>query len=196
VISTAIVYFKRFFVKNSFISADPMLIIAASFYLATKTEESPVHIKTVVNEMKHLFADKFPYFAEDISEYEFYLLEALDFYTIVYHPYDSLTLYCGLLNLEKSVLQTACFVLNDTYRTDLSLMQPPHIIGLSALFVAAVIHRKSLDQDRIKNFFKELNVEFLVIAECAQILFNLYAVWGEYAETQISDILLAFEDLE
>jgi cyclin C len=90
-----------------------MLIIATCFYLASKTEESPVHIKTVVNEMKNLFSTNFPFDSSHISEFEFYLLEAMQFYTIVYHPYNTLTALINALDLDKKqsmiVLQTSRF---------------------------------------------------------------------------------------
>jgi cyclin C len=42
-----------------------------------------------------------------VAEFEFYLLEELEFYLIVYHPYRDLTLIAKDLKLEQSNLQTA-----------------------------------------------------------------------------------------
>jgi cyclin C len=106
-IATSIVYFKRFYTKNEYIEADPLLLCATSFYLASKVEECPTHIKTLVNEMKHLYGSNFPYDATNISEFEFYLLQDLDYHTIVYHPYKTLHLFIQHLRLEKTILQTA-----------------------------------------------------------------------------------------
>ena len=109
VIATSIVYFKRFYFKNEIKKVDPMLMCAVSYYLACKAEECPTHIKTVVNEMRHLFAALFPYEAKHISEYEFYLLQDLEFYTIVYHPYKTLEMFVQKLGFEKLVLQGASY---------------------------------------------------------------------------------------
>jgi hypothetical protein len=59
VIATATVFFRRFYVKNAYCETDPFLVIAACCYVAAKAEESPVHIKTVVNEAKALFSREF-----------------------------------------------------------------------------------------------------------------------------------------
>ena len=48
-------FFRRFYVKNSYCETDPFIVIAACCYVAAKAEESPVHIKTVVSEARMLF---------------------------------------------------------------------------------------------------------------------------------------------
>lgn len=56
VIATAIVFFRRFYLKNSYCETDPYLVLAACCYVAAKAEESPVHIKNVVTESRTLFS--------------------------------------------------------------------------------------------------------------------------------------------
>ena len=58
VIATATVFFRRFYVKNSFCETDPFIVIAACCYVAAKAEESPVHIKNVVSEARMLFGTR------------------------------------------------------------------------------------------------------------------------------------------
>lgn len=41
---------------------------------------------------------------------EFYLLEELDFYLVVYHPYRSLKNYIKQMKLEETTLQMAWYV--------------------------------------------------------------------------------------
>ena len=55
VIATATVFFRRFYVKNSYCETDPFIVIAACCYVAAKAEESPVHIKNVVTESRTLY---------------------------------------------------------------------------------------------------------------------------------------------
>ena len=71
----------------------------------------------------------------------------------------------------------------------MSLLQPPYIIALTALYITTVIHRNEVSLDIITVFFKSLNVDMVVIVECAQVLFRLYAVWDEYAESQVLEIM-------
>ncbi|KAF9187967.1 hypothetical protein BGZ50_001656 [Haplosporangium sp. Z 11] len=109
VVATAIVYFKRFYTKNSMRSTDPSLVAATCIYLACKIEECPQHIKHIITEMKGALANLggFDYDTSKVAEFEFYLLEELEFYLIVYHPYRDLTLIAKELKLEESNLQTA-----------------------------------------------------------------------------------------
>ena len=46
-----------------------------------------------MNEMRHLFGTSFPYDAQAIADFEFLLLEDLEFCTIVFHPYRPLYRY-------------------------------------------------------------------------------------------------------
>jgi len=56
VMATASVYFRRFYLKNSYSETDPFMVIAACCYVAAKAEESPVHIKNVVSEARNVFS--------------------------------------------------------------------------------------------------------------------------------------------
>ncbi|KAF9904109.1 hypothetical protein EC991_003084 [Linnemannia zychae] len=153
VVATAIVYFKRFYTKNSMRSTDPSLVAATCIYLACKIEECPQHIKHIIQEMKHALASLggFDYDMSKVAEFEFYLLEELEFYLIVYHPYRDLTLIAKELKLEESNLQTAWFVLNDSYRTDVCLFYAPHMIALAALYIICVVHAEQYNDNNANN---------------------------------------------
>lgn len=119
-IATATIYFKRFYLKNSYCETNPYLVLAACVFVAAKVEETPVHIKSVVSESKTVFVGEsypssmlliyfcthtdmslehgiksFPAEAHKLGEMEFYLLEDLDFHLIIFHPYRSLLAACG-----------------------------------------------------------------------------------------------------
>jgi cyclin-C len=69
VIATATVFFRRFYLKNSYCETDPFIVISACCYLAAKAEESPVHIKNVVAESRTLFSRELPFmFSKDELE--------------------------------------------------------------------------------------------------------------------------------
>ena len=59
VVATATVFFKRFYLKNSYCETDPFIVIAACCDVAAKAEESPVHIKNVVTEARLLFGSEY-----------------------------------------------------------------------------------------------------------------------------------------
>jgi len=176
VIATATVFFRRFYVKNSYCETDPFIVIAACCYVAAKAEESPVHIKTVVSEARMLFAKEygvksFPSDNSKLAEMEFYLVDDLECDLTVFHPYRTLMTLCskegsshtseaeagevgtgvddgprywgtgeGKLELQEGALQMAWFIINDTYRSNLCLLYPPHLIAITAIYLTLVLH--------------------------------------------------------
>jgi cyclin C len=115
-IATATVFFRRFYLKNSYCETDPFIVVAACCYVAAKAEESPVHIKNVVAEARStfsrtsvspvillltlkLFAEhynvkNFPSDNSKLAEMEFYLVDDLECDLTVFHPYRTLLALC------------------------------------------------------------------------------------------------------
>ncbi|RIA99072.1 cyclin-like protein [Glomus cerebriforme] len=138
IVATAITYFKRFYTKNSFRNTEPNLVAATCMYLACKIEESPQHIKAVITDMKTIMQEKgepFSYDNPKVAEMEFYLLEELNFNMIVYHPYRSLMTLAQDLGTKNEDVHWAWYVINDSYRTDMCLLYPPHVIAAAALYL-------------------------------------------------------------
>ncbi|KAL0058138.1 RNA polymerase II holoenzyme cyclin-like subunit [Marasmius tenuissimus] len=52
--------------------------------------------------------------------------------------------YWGLdgakLELSEGALQTAWFIINDTYRSELCLLYPPHLIAIAAIYLTFILH--------------------------------------------------------
>ncbi|THV01212.1 hypothetical protein K435DRAFT_655830 [Dendrothele bispora CBS 962.96] len=182
VIATATVFFRRFYLKNSYCETDPFLVIAACCYVAAKAEESPVHIKTVVQEARHVFGQdqynvkNFPSDNTKLAEMEFYLVDDLECDLTVFHPYRTLLALCkketlqfgvggdlldagdlgvgmgpddgprywgtgeGRLELSENALQMAWFIINDSYRSNLCLLYPPHLIAIAAIYLTLVLN--------------------------------------------------------
>jgi len=170
VIASALVYFKRYFLLNSFQHTDPLLVIATAVFLASKVEECPIPLKSIVDNFRNLLFlqsqnlgtiayllntdtqtanvltpfDCFPYDAAAIAEFEFYLLEHLGFYLILHHPYHPLSAFVADLGLEKTLLGPAWYVVNDAYKTHLPLMHPPHVLALAAIYIVGTLHEELL----------------------------------------------------
>ncbi|VDQ10912.1 unnamed protein product [Trichobilharzia regenti] len=88
VIATALVYFKRFYSRNSFKTIDPWLMAPSCLFLASKVEEfGVVSQKNLIASCRNVvhshylvyFPDGYgyPYRAQDVLECEFILLEAM-----------------------------------------------------------------------------------------------------------------------
>lgn len=55
VLATAQVYVRRFYVKVDLRSTNPYLVLATALYLACKMEESPQHIRAVVDHARNMW---------------------------------------------------------------------------------------------------------------------------------------------
>lgn len=151
VISTAIVYFKRFYVRNTLKSIDPLLLAPTCIFLASKVEEFGVIsnnrliqtcVTVVKNKFSYVYVQEFPYRGHHVLECEFYLLEQMDCCLILYHPYRPLTMYVQDLRSSErpdgkdhskdrdELLNLAWTIVNDSYRTDIPLLYPPHLIAI------------------------------------------------------------------
>lgn len=186
VVATSIVYFKRFYVRNSLKSIDPLLLAPTCIFLASKVEEYGVisnHrlIQTCQTIFKNKFnfawnMPEFPYKITHVLECEFYLLEMMDCCLILYHPYRPLTQYVQDWRDKDIILPVAWHVINDSYRTDIPLLYPPHQIAIACLHMACVITQ----QDIYKTWFAELNTDFDKILEITRQMLNLYEMWKSF----------------
>ncbi|KAH0460766.1 hypothetical protein IEQ34_008341 [Dendrobium chrysotoxum] len=88
VIATAVTYFRRVYTRKSLTEYDPRLVTPTCLYLASKAEESTVQARLLVFYIKKMCTDeKYRCEIKDILEMEMKLLEALDYYLVVFHPY-------------------------------------------------------------------------------------------------------------
>eukprot|EP00095_Tigriopus_kingsejongensis_P006066 maker-scaffold2471_size15358-snap-gene-0.6 protein:Tk06066 transcript:maker-scaffold2471_size15358-snap-gene-0.6-mRNA-1 annotation:"Cyclin-C" len=195
VIATATVFFKRFYSQNSLKCVDPLLLAPTSIFLASKVEEFGVIsntrlINTCSTVIKNKFAyaypnQDFPYRANNILECEFYLLENMDCCLVVFQPYRPLVQYCQDLGLED-ILGAAWRLVNDSLRTDVSLLFPPYQIALACIHMACTA--KGVDA---KSWFAELNVDLDKIQEICKFILNLYELWKSFEEKKEMSSILA-----
>jgi cyclin-C len=158
-LATAQVYVRRFYTKVEIRRTNPLLVVATALYLACKMEECPQHIRLIFAEAGHAWPGmeicnfsawklltKLADFAiretSKIGECEFSLISEMNSQLIIHHPYRSLQeLQSGSssfpLTPEENSL--AWSIINDHYLTDLPLLYPPHIIALTAMFLAVVL---------------------------------------------------------
>ncbi|CAO3675541.1 unnamed protein product [Rhizopus stolonifer] len=151
----------------------------------------------VTQEARHAFHAEFngfPYDSSKVAEFEFYLLEELEFYLIVWHPYRSLTQIGNGIGMRESGLQYAWFIINDSYRTDVCLLYPPHLIALSAIYLTVVLNHtdSTLNESKdMKQWFAGLNVDMNSIIEISQEILSIYEIWSDWKEEKA---LLLYKD--
>lgn len=137
-VATALVYLHRYFLFNPMQNVNLFLLTATAFYLASKTEESPHHIRLVASEARQAWPEYVPSDPSRLGEMEFCLISEMHSQLIVWHPYRSLTALKEnqSLALTNEELSLAWSVINDTFMTDLPLTCPPHLIAVTALVLA------------------------------------------------------------
>ncbi|GJN33542.1 hypothetical protein PR202_gb22153 [Eleusine coracana subsp. coracana] len=160
VIATAVTYFRRVYTRKSMTEYDPRLVAPTCLYLASK------FIFTVsVNAASD---EKYRFEIKDILEMEMKLLEALDYYLVVYHPYRPLLQLlqdAGITDLT----QFAWGVVNDTYKMDLILIYPPYMIALACIYIASVLKDKDTT-----SWFEELRVDMNIVKNISMEILDFY----------------------
>ncbi|KAJ9652974.1 RNA polymerase II holoenzyme cyclin-like subunit [Neophaeococcomyces mojaviensis] len=148
-VATALVYLHRYFLFNAVQNVNLYLLTATAFYLASKTEESPHHIRLVASEARQLWPEYVPSDPSRIGEMEFCLISEMHSQLIVWHPYRSLTALKEnqSLALTNEELSLAWSIINDTFMTDLPMTCPPYLIAVTAIFLAVIFvpSKSSLD---------------------------------------------------
>lgn len=183
------------------------MMVATCVYVACKTEECPQHIRTVTSEARGLWPDYVTHDPTKIAECEFYLIEELDSFLIVHHPYRALiqltqamSSFNSQLTLVIEELQSVWSMINDSYATDLILLYPPHIIAATCLYITVVLKSPLIRPARPPDTVKariELFVSFLGhsaidldrIVENIQELVSLYVRWETYDEVRCRSVL-------
>ncbi|EFJ10868.1 hypothetical protein SELMODRAFT_173060 [Selaginella moellendorffii] len=186
VVATAIAYFRRVYTRKSFSEYDPRLVAPTCLYLASKAEESTVQAKLLIFYMKQIGSDEngFRYDIKDILEMEMKLLEALDYYLVIYHPYRPLVQLLRDAGLSD-MIEMCWSIVNDSYGTDLILMHPPYMIALACIYISCVINERD---NRL--WFEESRVDMTVIKNIAMQIFDFYDNYRLGFEDRIGAILL------
>ena len=126
------------------------------------------------------------YRAPHILECEFYLLENLDCCLVVFQPYRPLVQFCQDLGAEDTILPVAWRMVNDSLRTDVSLLYPPYQIALACIHMAAIVLSKD-----IKAWIAELHVDLEKIQEICKYIMGLYELWRGFDEKNEMGAILA-----
>ena len=74
-----------------------------------------------------------------LGECEFFLISEMNCQLIVHHPYRTLLALQDTLDLAQDEVSLAWSIINDSYLTDLGFLYPPHVIAITAIFMALVL---------------------------------------------------------
>ncbi|MCJ1369027.1 RNA polymerase II holoenzyme cyclin-like subunit [Loxospora ochrophaea] len=138
-LATAQVFIRRFYTKIEIRRTNPYLVLATALYLACKMEECPQHIRVVVSEARNMWPDFIVLDISKLGECEFCLISEMNCQLIVHHPYRTLQELQSTLDIAPDEASLAWSIINDHYLTDLPLLYPPHVIAVTAIFLALVL---------------------------------------------------------
>lgn len=141
-VATALVYIHRYLLSTPMQNVNLYLLTATAFYLASKTEESPHHIRIVASEARQAWPEFIPGDVSRLGEMEFCLISEMRSQLIVWHPYRTLIDLKDNQNLKltSDELGLAWCIINDSYMTDLPLTCPPFLVAVIAMFLAVVFY--------------------------------------------------------
>ncbi|OBA19642.1 cyclin-like protein [Metschnikowia bicuspidata var. bicuspidata NRRL YB-4993] len=150
-LSSSEIYLSRFLTRVSIKEVNVYLLVTTCLYVACKMEECPQHIRLIVSEARNLWPEYIPQDVSKLAEFEFYLIEEMDMYLVLHHPYRSLLQVRDFLRENASVygftlsnveLQHSWSLINDSYITDLHLIFPPHIIAMAAIYITIILEKR------------------------------------------------------
>ncbi len=105
---------------------------------------------------------------------------------MVFQPYRPLVQFCQDLGAEDTILPVAWRMVNDSLRTDVSLLYPPYQIALACIHMAAIVLSKD-----IKAWIAELHVDLEKIQEICKYIMGLYELWRGFDEKNEMGAILA-----
>lgn len=155
-LATSEVYLTRFLTRVSLKEINVYLLVTTCLYVSCKIEECPQHIRLIISEARNLWPEYIPHDITKLAEFEFYLIEEMDMYLFLHHPYKSLLQLRDFLrqyqqhfgfSLTDDELQHSWSLINDSYITDLHMLFPPHVIALAAIYITIVL-KKNLNAIR------------------------------------------------
>ncbi|KAJ9061239.1 RNA polymerase II holoenzyme cyclin-like subunit [Entomophthora muscae] len=217
-IATAIMFFKRFYTKNSFFNTEPFLVAATAMYLAGKVDEYPYHITNIVNETTAVLRDcepsiKFPYDTADLADFEFYMLETFHGRITVFHPYHPFSKYIETITIDNAVQQAGWHIINDSFKTDVNLVHAPHMVAIAAIYMSLSLQPEPQEGEKPKpktktksgekhyqklaprDWFAGLNVDLEEIATISQKMMDYYHLHKtRYNSSAALAILKALQD--
>jgi cyclin C len=215
-LASAQVYVRRFYAKVEIRKTNPALVLATALYLACKMEECPQHIRMVLAEARHCWDTSFNDISK-IGECEFTLISEMNSQLILHHPYRSLSELQTQFQLTQEESSLAWSIINDSYLTDLPLLHAPHVIAITAMFLAVVMKptqpgfqmsatgttnalqalgnargagsagAQNNRVQRLVDWLADSTVDMEAVVETTQELISLYDVWEGYTDKLCKD---------
>ena len=140
VVATAHMYVARFYVRVEVRRTNPYLVLATAMYLASKVEECPQHIRLVLAEATRLWPGQLAGCeSARVGECEFAMVATLRARLLVHHGFRAVGEVAAAVGAGADETGLAMQVVHDAGVTDLPLLYAPHVIAVTAVFLAVVV---------------------------------------------------------
>ncbi|KAJ2095745.1 RNA polymerase II holoenzyme cyclin-like subunit [Coemansia sp. S100] len=83
-------------------------------------------------------------------------------------------------------------IINDSYQTDVSLVCPPHVIAVAAMFLSRVVDQGGQSDVEAQQWFADMNVDITDILQVVNELLSLYDIWNGYAEDKMPELVYRY----
>lgn len=207
VTATAMTYFWRFYLKNSFSSYrewqsqpyhHPDFITPTCLTLACKVQECPLEKSVLASALAVVRNNPNLHFGlavgndadallDKIHENEFLLMEALNADLIVFHPFQDVVAFIADFadhcsspvssDQVSELTRLAWAIASDSYRSDACLKFPPHDIALAAVMIATAKLKLTAEAGP---WWRDLNYNLNRVREAVQfIMKNAYQQWAK-----------------
>ncbi|KAI9888628.1 MAG: hypothetical protein M1814_006609 [Vezdaea aestivalis] len=224
--ATAQVFVRRFYTKLEIRRTNPYLVLATALYLACKMEECPQHIRHIVGEARTRWPDcLYTMDTAKLGECEFMLISEMNSQMIVHQPYRSLTELQAGLELTSDETALAWGIINDHFLTDLPLLYAPHVIAVTAVFMAVVLkptpNTSAAGQaglgasnassgsnpsgpdakvtpakhQKMVSWLASTNIDLEAVIDCTQEIISLYEALEQYNEKACKEQIARVEKL-
>eukprot|EP01137_Pigoraptor_chileana_P017881 Opistho-2@76553 len=195
VMSTAMTYFRRFYLRNSVMNYHPKDIMLSCVYLATKTDEFYVKITDFVEGVVPGPPDEPKVkknresMVESIRAHEVLVMRENKFHLVVHSPYRALRGVILDLKMRQTDLRLdfdelsagSERVIDRLYLTDAILLQPPSVLAL-----AAVIHAAKTLGSNVESYVKVTLGSMAPTPEALAVLERRLADTHEYIDMDVA----------
>lgn len=210
VIATAIVYFKRFYLRQSFRDMCPFLVASTALFLACKVEEHTTlsvssFLKNTALVLPKRWGVPFETNAAKngvLYDSEFILVEILDCCLVVHHAprpmfelLDDFRQYSQTSSVPATPLkdyegiEAQCQkVVNDSLRCDVGLIFAPHVVALSSIIVGMELMGRA---EELEGWLVEVDTDMEKVADCTDQLYKMYTLWKAFDEKEEVKKLMA-----
>ncbi|EGT44647.1 hypothetical protein CAEBREN_14857 [Caenorhabditis brenneri] len=210
VIATAIVYFKRFYLRQSFRDMCPFLVASTALFLACKVEEhTSLSVSSFLKNTSLVLPKRWgvPFETNStkngvVYDSEFILVEILDCCLVVHHPFRPMieflddfrqfSLSASGTNTpvkDTDAIEAQCQkVANDSLRCDVGLIFPPHIVALSSIIVAMELMGRG---EELEGWLVEVDVDLEKVTDCVDQIYKMYNLWKSFDEKEEVKKLMA-----